>query len=144
MNSYADDIIGEIYHEGDIDIVFFGQLLAYVSFRCDIDDDLVASPKLPDRRVYDALSLAAYLISNGDFRAQRGHRNTDDTFCYLPFDYGFDEFSDFIRKQYLDGGIDGIDLQYTTSLVKILPGRKVSAVPDEIAALFIGPEWKSS
>ena len=135
---YAAETIEEIYQEGEIDIVFFGQLLCYVGARQLGDGESVLYDKTPDQCMKDAVELAEFLISTGDFYAHRGKRHEDGSFSYLPFLNGFSEFTEFVWQQFRGQWIDDFDLFITTSLVKILPGKKPPVVPEEIAALISG------
>jgi len=138
MTDSATELIEDIYREGDIDIIFFGQLLCDVSGKQVDIGEAISYCKLPEQRVADAIRLVDFLVARGDFYIQRSHRHEDGMFSYLPFRSGMPEFEAFVWQQFANEGVDGIGLIWTTSIVKILPGRRPPDIPDHIAALVSG------
>lgn len=138
MSVYATELIEDIYREADVDIIFFQQLLGYVSARQIEMFEEVSYGKLPKQRMIDAIKLADFLVSGGDFYVQRGHRHPDGSFSYIRFENGMPEFEAFVWQQFADEGIDDVNLELTTSFVKILPGERPPIVPTDIIALVSG------
>jgi hypothetical protein len=60
---YAGEMLDYLYNDGDIDIIFFGQILGVVSY----DDEDKPFAKSKKQRLDDAIKLAVYLLESNDF-----------------------------------------------------------------------------
>jgi hypothetical protein len=134
----AEEALDNIYEEGNIDLTFFGQLLLHVSWDSDWNGPVRPLGKSDQQIFEDALALAEYLVSTGEFWAGQGIRHDDGEFENVIFD-DLDCFRQLVRQQFADRPqwMDNLDLAYATWMLKKLPPReKRPPIPDNIKALF--------
>lgn len=129
---YAIDMLDYLYEEGDRDLIFFGQILGVVSY--DRNDRLF--DKTPERRIADAIKLVDYLISSGDFKAGQTQKQQDGSYTHIFFQNELHEFGMNANVMFSQNGIDDVDLNSGIWLKKVRIGQSVSAIPNEILALF--------
>ncbi|MDR2153545.1 MAG: hypothetical protein LBE78_00755 [Burkholderiaceae bacterium] len=129
---YTIDLFDDLYSEGDIDIIFFAQILGMVSYG---KDDFKFN-KSSEKRMADALKLVDYLVSLGDFNVGKTLKMPDGTFAYNTYKEGFSEFYADANKIYSKNGIDDIDLMCSLWLKKLHIGQSAPIIPNEIMKLF--------
>lgn len=131
-SKYCQKMLQYIYNEGDIDIIFFGQIIGVVSF----DENDLSFGKAPLKRLADGLALVNYLVSIGDFFLGENRRLAGGGIvCEICSD-GFQRFSELANSFFLRGGIDDVDLNSGIWLKKNQVGKLPPRVPLEIDALF--------
>lgn len=130
--------ISDFFAEGDIDRIFFGQLLLAVSGRYgDEDVTLKSVCKPPMVALNDAIGLAAFLCRDGVFAYGHSERWNDDSFHYIE-GISQEEFASLGLQQYeQNADRDDVDLFFRTWLIKREKGRSPPVhIPEKIALLF--------
>ena len=124
------------YDEGDIDWIFFWQLIGAVSEEMEEDEHgcSVSFNKTLLQRKNDALRLAKYLVVDmGDFKVY-------DAFNKKNYSNGFIDFCDVIENLYTQNDFEhDITFNMTIALEKLEKGKPApleSEVPPEIVDLF--------
>lgn len=130
--------ISDFFAEGDIDRIFFGQLLLAVSGRSGDEDVTLKSVCKPPKVVLnDALALAAFLCRDEVFAYGHSERRDDDSFHYIE---GISQqaFASLGLQQFeRNADLDDVNLFYKTWLIKQEIGSPPPIhIPEEIALLF--------
>ncbi|WP_088750029.1 hypothetical protein [Herbaspirillum robiniae] len=129
---YALEMIDGLYEEGDVDLIFFSQIIGIVSY--DVNDH--PFDKSDKKRMADALLLLRYLISNGDFFAGETVFLPEDKCEYRAYGGTLNDFCESLAMFFEKNGIDDIELKTKFWLRKIKIGKKMGCVPEEIQRLF--------
>jgi hypothetical protein len=129
--SYAQEIVEDIYKEGDRDYHFFSEILGYVEkiYIEPIRNKFIPLNKTTNQIITDALVLAGFMINSGAYVGiyMREYKKVDKTFKTR------DDFSEFIWSLH-EGDplfikkISRGDDFYTIALEKI----QVHAAPPEL------------
>ncbi|MFS8057227.1 hypothetical protein QD357_31180 [Rhizobium sp. BR 317] len=130
-SQHAYETIRYIYREGDIDLIFFGQILGMVSN----DPDDAPLNKAPEQRIADAISLVEFLVSTGDFYVGRTSKGSNGKYADIPF-AGISEFKEMVGNIFLNEGLDGDNLITCSWIRKLTIGSKPPAIPNRVVELF--------
>ena len=96
----VENILSEIYSEGEIDVIFFAYLAGYVEF----DEKDNSFEKGDAEIVEDVLHLVKYLVSEGDFEVGR-MTNFEERVVFVPYADGYKEFSSEVERLLLEEGL---------------------------------------
>ena len=130
IQSFVDDI----YAEGDIDLLFFGFIVGYVSH--DANDHSFG--KFDGQIFEDTAKLIEYLVATGDFVAGR-MRETEDGVKFTSYTNGFVEFESVARQCMHDSGLRCEALYWELALRKVHIGKAAPPIPEVIGKLFCPP-----
>jgi hypothetical protein len=131
-SEYCQKMLQYIYGEGDVDIIFFGQIIGVVSY----DENDFPFGKTPSKRFDDGIALVNYLVSIGDFFLGENRKIDGDGVIGEICSGGFQRFFEVANSFFLRGGIDDVDLNSGIWLKKAQVGKLPPQVPLEIDALF--------
>lgn len=133
---YALEAMDYFYADGDVDYIFYWQLLGEVTYHTTSSGDDVLLEKTDEQRKIDSLLLASYLISTDDFSAGSTTQSLDNTFNYELMQGGFNEFRKYVSEKVVSDGLDG-DWHYEIWLKKTSIGKPPpTEVVEDIVNLF--------
>ena len=112
----VENILNEIYSEGEIDVIFFAYLAGYVEF----DEKDNSFEKGDAEIVEDVLHLVKYLVSQGDFEVGR-MTNFEERVVLVAYADGYKEFSSEVERLLLEEGLrcDALTWELAVKKVKI-------------------------
>lgn len=112
----VEEIVDEIYSEGEIDIIFFAYLVGYVNF----DEEDNSFEKSDVEIVEGVLHLVKYLVSEGDFEVGR-MTNFEERVVFAPYAGGYKEFSSEVERLLVEEGLrcDALTWELAVKKVKI-------------------------
>ena len=96
----VEEIVDEIYSEGEIDVIFFAYLVGYVNF----DEEDNSFEKSDVEIVEGVLHLVKYLVSEGDFEVGR-MTNFEERVVFAPYADGYKEFSSEVERLLVEEGL---------------------------------------
>ena len=96
----VENILNEIYSEGEIDVIFFAYLAGYVEF----DEKDNSFEKGDAEIVEDVLHLVKYLVSEGDFEVGR-MASFEERVVFVAYAEGYKEFSSEVERLLVEEGL---------------------------------------
>ncbi len=111
-----EEIIDEIYSEGESDVIFFAYLVGYVEF-----DEKDNSFEKSDGEIAEGvLHLVKYLVSEGDFEVGR-MTNFEERIVFAPYAGGYKEFSSEVERLLVEEGLrcDALTWELAVRKVKV-------------------------
>lgn len=130
--AYVNDLIDYFYEEGNRDLISFGQLIGIVSY----DKNDISFGKTSIQRLEDALLLARFLVSTGDFECVSYRQNPDLTFEISPVIGGIEGLDCLAHKKLELGGIDDLELVSGFWLRKLSDDKISAAINSCVYDIF--------
>ncbi|QWK80659.1 hypothetical protein [Ochrobactrum sp. BTU1] len=132
MKKRERDVIDSFYEEGEIDYIFFAQIIAAVSY----DENDIDLSKSVGRKLSDVRILLDYIVGNGDFKLGKSITNCDGSVEYIELDSNIDDFLKELRVSINEHGIDSIDVNYGFWIRKVKGRVADCPIPKIIKTIF--------
>lgn len=129
----AAQSLENIYNQGDIDWISFGEILGEVSYA----EQDISYGKSNEQRITDALSLIEFLCLNDDFEVGTlVAMNGKTVFSKISDDSS--QFRDVVVSLAKQRGLDSVDVNFKFWLNKRSKGMLAPRPTPEVACLFKG------